>query len=95
LPRDVEEVLFTHPKILEAVVVGIPNPQRGDDTLKAYIVLKPDVEATADEIKSHLIKDLAPHKIPREFEFRKELPKTQVGKVLRRVLIEEEMQKAK
>lgn len=95
LPRDVEEVLFTHPKILEAVVVGIPNPQRGDDTLKAYIVLKPDVEATADEIKSHLIKDLAPHKIPREFEFRKELPKTQIGKVLRRVLIEEEKQKAK
>jgi long-chain acyl-CoA synthetase len=94
LPRDVEEVLFVHPKILEVVVVGVPNPKRGDDTLKAYIVLKPNNTATADEIKEFCRQSLAPFKIPREIEFRNELPKTQVGKVLRRVLIDEEKKKS-
>jgi long-chain acyl-CoA synthetase len=89
LPRDVEEVLFTHPKVLEAVVAGIPHKQRGDDTLTAFIVLKPGESVTADDIKAFCKRDLAPHKIPREVQFRNELPKTQVGKVLRRVLVEE------
>jgi long-chain acyl-CoA synthetase len=94
LPRDVEEVLFMHPKVLEAVVVGVPNKARGDDTVKAYIVLKPDVEPpTADEVKEFCKLHLAPYKMPREIEFRQELPKTMVGKVLRRVLLEEEKQK--
>lgn len=89
LPRDVEEVLFTHPAVLEATVVGVPHPERGDDTLTAFIVLRPGMSATADEIKAFCKQSLAPHKIPRVIEFRTELPKTQVGKVLRRVLVEE------
>jgi long-chain acyl-CoA synthetase len=95
LPRDVEEVLFQHPKILEAVVVGIPNPARGDDTVKAYIVLQPGQQLTADELRNFCKERLAPFKIPREWEFREDLPKTMVGKVLRRVLVEEEKQKQK
>jgi long-chain acyl-CoA synthetase len=94
LPRDVEEVLFMHPKVLEAVVAGVPHPERGDDTVKAYIVPKPGVEPpTAEEIKEFCKLHLAPYKVPREIEFRAELPKTMVGKVLRRVLVEEEKQK--
>lgn len=89
LPRDVEEVLFTHPAVLEAAVVGVPHPIRGDDTLTAFVVLKSEASATADELKEFCKQSLAPHKIPRVIEFRKELPKTQVGKVLRRVLVEE------
>jgi len=95
LPRDVEEVLFMHPQVLEAVVAGIPHAVRGDETVKAYIVAKdendmPTVESIREFCKQHL----APYKVPREIEFRKELPKTMVGKVLRRVLVEEEKQKA-
>jgi long-chain acyl-CoA synthetase len=95
LPRDVEEVLFMHPKVMEAVVAGIPNPQRGDDTVKAYIVVKPGKNPTVDEIKEFCKLHLAPYKVPREVEFRSELPKTMVGKVLRRVLVEEEKAKQK
>ena len=93
LPRDVEEVLFMHPKVLEAVVAGIRNPARGDDTVKAYIVPKPGEQPTAEEIRAFCKLHLAPYKVPREIEFRAELPKTMVGKVLRRVLVEEEKQK--
>ncbi|MEF3274646.1 MAG: long-chain fatty acid--CoA ligase [Chloroflexus sp.] len=95
LPRDVEEVLFMHPKVVEAVVVGIPHPQRGDDTVKAFIVPKPGEQPTAEEIKEFCKLHLAPYKVPREIEFRTELPKTLVGKVLRRVLVEEEKAKQK
>jgi long-chain acyl-CoA synthetase len=94
LPRDVEEVLFMNPKVLEAVVVGIHHPTRGDDTVKAYIVPKPGEQPSAAEIKEFCKQHLAPYKVPREVEFRTELPKTMVGKVLRRVLIEEEKQKS-
>jgi long-chain acyl-CoA synthetase len=95
LPRDVEEVLFMHPKVMEAVVVGIPHPQRGDDTVKAFIVPKPGEQPTVEEIKEFCKLHLAPYKVPREVEFRTELPKTLVGKVLRRVLVEEEKAKQK
>jgi long-chain acyl-CoA synthetase len=93
LPRDVEEVLYTHPKVMEAVVVGIPHPTRGDDTVKAFIVPQPDTDPTAEEIREFCKQHLAAFKVPREVEFRAELPKTMVGKVLRRVLLEEEKQK--
>lgn len=95
LPRDVEEVLFLHPKVMEAVVVGIPNPQRGDDTVKAFVVAKPGESPTAEEIREFCKLHLAPYKVPREVEFRGELPKTMVGKVLRRVLVDEEKAKQK
>jgi long-chain acyl-CoA synthetase len=89
VPREIEEVLYLHPKVQEAVVAGIPDPKRGE-TVKAYVVLKEGQTATAEEITAFCAERLAPFKVPRRVEFRSELPKTQVGKVLRRVLIEEE-----
>jgi long-chain acyl-CoA synthetase len=94
LPREVEEVLFTHPKVVEAVVAGIPHPTRGDDTVKAYVVLRQGETATAEEIRAFCKDQLAAYKVPREVEFRAELPKTAVGKVLRRQLVAEELGKA-
>jgi long-chain acyl-CoA synthetase len=92
VPREVEEVLFAHGKVQEAVVAGVPDPKRGE-TVKAYIVLKNGQSCTAEEIRAHCKANLAPYKVPTLVEFRKELPKSQVGKVLRRVLVEEEKQK--
>ncbi|MFA5786765.1 MAG: AMP-binding protein [Actinomycetota bacterium] len=92
-PRDIEEVLFEHPKIREAVVVGIPDPYRGE-TVKAYIVLKEGASATEADILDFCKDKLAAYKVPKMIEFREELPKTMVGKVLRRVLLEEEKAKA-
>ncbi|MCL5961420.1 MAG: long-chain fatty acid--CoA ligase [Chloroflexi bacterium] len=91
-PRDVEEVLFQHPKIKEAVVAGVPDEYRGE-TVKAYVVLKEGETATAEEIIDFCKPRLARYKAPKLVEFRTELPKTMVGKVLRRVLLEEEMRK--
>ena len=92
-PRDVEEVLYTHPKILEAAVAGIRDAYRGE-TLKAYIVLKEGESLTEEEVKEYCKAGLAAYKIPKLVEFRAELPKTMVGKVLRRVLRDEEEKKA-
>lgn len=93
-PREVEEVLFEHPDVEEAVVAGVIDPYRGE-TVKAYIVLKPDGEAGAEELKAWCKERLAAYKVPKQFEFRDSLPKTIVGKVLRRKLIEEEAEKLK
>lgn len=92
VPREVEEVLFMHPKVMEAAVVGVPDPKRGE-TVKAFIVLIAGEEATPDEIKTYCRENLAPYKIPRLVEFRDELPKSGVGKVLRRELVREEKEK--
>jgi long-chain acyl-CoA synthetase len=92
VPREVEEVLYMHPKVMDACVVGIPNTLRGE-LVKAYIVLKPGTEATVDEIRTFCKEYLVPYKIPKSVEFRNEIPKSQVGKVLRRVLVEEEIAK--
>jgi long-chain acyl-CoA synthetase len=92
LPREVEEVLFMHPKVLEAVVAGVPN-ERTTEIVKAYIVLKEGEQLTEAEVEEFCRQNLAPYKVPRRVEFRGELPKTAVGKVLRRVLVEEERQK--
>jgi long-chain acyl-CoA synthetase len=89
VPREIEEVLYQHPSVQEAVVAGIPDPKRGE-TVKAYVVLKPGMTATAEEITAFCGERLAPFKVPRLVQFRSDLPKTQVGKVLRRALIEEE-----
>jgi len=88
-PREVEEVLYAHPAVKEAAVIGVPDPYRGE-TVKAFVVLKEGQHATADELIRHCRQHLAAYKVPREIEFRSELPKTLVGKVLRRVLREEE-----
>ena len=89
LPRDVEEVLYMHPQIREAAVVGIPHKERGDDTVTAYIVTHDGNAISTDELKAFCKQYLADFKVPRAFEFRTELPKTTVGKVLRRALVEE------
>ncbi|KGK90896.1 AMP-dependent synthetase [Desulfosporosinus sp. HMP52] len=91
-PRDIEEVLYEHPKVKEVVVAGVPDKYRGE-TPKAYIVLKPDVEATAEEFVDFCRSRMAAYKVPRLVEFRSELPRTIVGKVLRRQLVEEEKAK--
>ena len=88
LPREVEEVLFAHPAVFEAAVAGVPDKYRGE-TVKAFVVCKPDASVTADELIAYCRERLAPYKVPRQVELRAELPKTQVGKVLRRVLVEE------
>jgi long-chain acyl-CoA synthetase len=89
LPRDVEEVLYMHPQIREAAVVGIPNKARGDDTVTAFIVTKDGESIDVEQLKAFCKQYLAEFKVPRNFEFRAELPKTTVGKVLRRALVEE------
>ncbi|WP_243386108.1 long-chain-fatty-acid--CoA ligase [Bacillus kexueae] len=91
-PREIEEILYEHEKIQEAVVAGVPDPYRGE-TVKAYIVLKEGMQATEEELDQFCRQHLAAYKVPRIYEFRKELPKTAVGKILRRQLIEEEKKK--
>ncbi len=91
-PRDIEEVLYTHPKIMEAAVAGINDPYRGE-TLKAYIVLKEGETMTEEEVTDYCKANLAAYKVPKLVEFRPELPKTMIGKVLRRMLREEEEKK--
>jgi len=91
-PREVEEVLYEHPKIKEAVVAGIPDPYRGE-TLKAFCVLNEGQTLTEKEVIDFCKANLAVYKVPRLIEFRAELPKTMVGKILRRVLVEEERAK--
>jgi long-chain acyl-CoA synthetase len=95
-PREVEEVLYEHPAVLEAAVIGVPDPYRGE-TVKAFIVLKPEYrgKVTAEEIIKFCREKLAAYKVPRIIEFRDELPKSLVGKILRRVLKEEELAKLK
>ncbi|TAK28681.1 MAG: long-chain fatty acid--CoA ligase [Chloroflexota bacterium] len=89
-PRDVEEVLFQHPKVLEAVVVGVPDEYRGE-TVKAYVVLKPGESASEVELIAYCQEKVARYKVPTTVEFRDSLPKTLVGKYLRRALREEEL----
>ncbi len=93
-PREVEEVLFRHPKVKDAVVVGLPE-SFSVEVIKAYVVLKEGQEATEEEIIEFCRHEMAKFKVPKFVEFRRELPKTIVGKVLRRVLLDEEMKKAK
>lgn len=88
-PREVEEVLFLHRGVKEAVVVGVPDEYRGE-TVKAYVVPKEGFTLEASEITEFCRQHLASYKVPRQLEFRTELPKSLVGKVLRRVLLEEE-----
>jgi long-chain acyl-CoA synthetase len=93
-PREVEEVLYEHPKVEEVSVVGVPDSYLGE-VVKAFVVLRPGEEATTEEIRSFAKERLAAYKVPRVVEFRDELPKTLIGKVLRRALVEEERAKAK
>lgn len=93
-PRDVEEVLFQNEKVLDCVAAGVPD-EKLVDKIKAYIVLKPGVTATDAEIIEFCKTRMAKYKVPKEVEFREALPKNMVGKMLRRLLLEEEKAKLK
>lgn len=95
-PREVEEVLYQHECVAEAAVVGVPDPKVGE-YVKAFVVLKPECRGrvSAEDIISYCEKNLAPFKVPKTVEFRESLPKSTVGKVLRRALREEEIKKLK
>ena len=91
-PREIEDVLYEHPAIQEMVAAGVPDPYRGE-TVKVYIVLKKGAHVTETELDEFARKNLAAYKVPKIYEFRDELPKAAVGKILRRVLVEEERKK--
>ncbi|OQY89831.1 MAG: long-chain fatty acid--CoA ligase [Chloroflexi bacterium UTCFX4] len=92
-PREIEEVLYQHPAVLEAAAIGVADSYRGESA-KAFVVLKTGQKATADELIAFCKQNLAPYKVPRAIEFREALPKTMIGKILRRELAAEEKAKA-
>jgi long-chain acyl-CoA synthetase len=91
-PRDIDEVLYEHPKIADAVTIGVPDAYRGE-TVKVFVVVKPGETLSEEEVIAHCKEKLAAYKVPRLVEFREELPKTMVGKVLRKELRAEELRK--
>jgi long-chain acyl-CoA synthetase len=91
-PREVEEVISSHPAVLEVGVAGVPDDYQGE-AVKAWVVLRSGQKATTDEIRQFCRQKLAPYKVPKHIEFREGLPKSMVGKVLRRLLAQEEKAK--
>jgi long-chain acyl-CoA synthetase len=91
-PREIEDVLYEHPKVMEVAAAGVVVPEKGE-RVKVYVVLKPGETATEEEIIAFCRENLASYKVPRYVEFRSELPKTAVGKILRRMLVEEDRAK--
>jgi len=91
-PREIDEVLYEHPKVLEACAVGVPHDYRGE-TVKAFVVTKPGETLTEEELDAHCRKHLAPYKVPKIYEFMDELPKSMIGKVLRKELREMEIRR--
>lgn len=93
-PREIEEIFYEHEDVQEICVIGVPDPYRGE-TVKAFIVPKEGRTISEEDLDEFARKQLASFKVPKFYEFREELPKTMVGKVLRRVLVDEEKQKLK
>ncbi|MGE7836724.1 AMP-binding protein [Viridibacillus arvi] len=91
-PREIEEVLYEHEAVQECVALGVPDPYRGE-TVKAFIVLKEGMKVTEEEFNKYCRENLAAFKVPRIYEFRNELPKTAVGKILRRTLQDEDKER--
>jgi long-chain acyl-CoA synthetase len=89
-PDEVDEVLISHPEVCESATIGIPDERRGE-TVKAFVVRQPGSHVSAEELDAYCRERLAAYKIPRQFEFRDELPKSSVLKILRRTLLEEEL----
>jgi len=92
-PREVEEVLYQHPEVVEVVAVGVPDEYSGE-TVKVFAVRKAGSAVTEEDLVAYCKENLAPYKVPKVLEFRDELPKSAVGKILKRVLAEEEREKA-
>jgi long-chain acyl-CoA synthetase len=88
-PREIEEVLAAHPSVAEVGVAGVPDPVKGE-VIKAWIVARPDTSPALEDLRAFCREQLAPYKIPTHIELRADLPKTLVGKVLRRALRESE-----
>jgi long-chain acyl-CoA synthetase len=88
-PREIEDVLYEHPKVMEAAVIGVPVGA-SDQRAKAFVVLRPGETATEEELVEFCRERLAKYKVPRYIEFRDDLPKTMVGKILRRELMAQE-----
>jgi long-chain acyl-CoA synthetase len=93
-PREVEEVIASHPAVNEVGVGGIHDAYQGE-AVKAWVVLRPGQQATVEEIRAFCREKLAAYKVPKQIELRDSLPKTLVGKVLRRALVEKEKSKEK
>ncbi len=93
-PDEVDDVLFSHPAVLEAATIGIPDPKRGE-TVKSFVVLKPGESLTEEELIAYCKKELAAYKVPKQIEFIDELPKSSMMKILRRELREKELAKMK
>ena len=93
-PRDIDEVFYEHPKVQEACAIGIPDPKRGEN-VKVFVVLKAGETATQEEMIKFCETKLAAYKRPTEIEFRDELPKSNVGKILRKELRQGELKKRK
>lgn len=93
-PDEVDRVLMEHPGVAECATIGVPDERRGE-TVKSFVVKAPGVSLTAEEIDRHCREHLAAYKVPRMIEFRDELPKSSVLKILRRVLLEEELARGK
>ncbi len=91
-PREIEEVISSHPAVTEVGVAGLPDQMRGE-TVKAWIILRAGESLSGAEMKAFCRDRLAPYKVPAKYEFVSELPKTQIGKVLRRVLRQQEADK--
>jgi long-chain acyl-CoA synthetase len=91
-PRNVEEVLYTHPDVAEAAVVGLDHPTRGQ-MIKAYIVRKEDGKVDAGELKAYMKERMSAYAVPHEIEFRESMPKSMIGKILKKELIAEEKAK--
>jgi len=91
-PREIDEVLYSHPKIKEACAIGLPHPSRGEQ-IKAFVVPVEGESVTSEELIEYCQTRLADYKLPTGFEFREDLPKSDVGKILRKVLREEELKK--
>jgi long-chain acyl-CoA synthetase len=84
-PREIEEVFYKHPDVIEAAAIGVPDERRGQ-SVKVYVVKKEGSAVTEQELMAFASKQLAPYKRPRSVEFKKDLPRTLVGKVLKREL---------
>jgi long-chain acyl-CoA synthetase len=84
-PRDIEEILYRHPAVQDAVAIGIPDPIMGEE-IKVYIVLKEDSKATEEDIRQYCREQVAKNKWPKEIEFMKALPRNPMGKILRKEL---------